>query len=45
MLSTVEQQNLRELVEGTHSRSGGQWDIWEAVFSPAGAGRIPAPDL
>jgi hypothetical protein len=34
MLSTVEQQNLHELAEGTRSRSGGQWDIWEAVFSP-----------
>ena len=31
MLSTVEQQNLHELALGTHSRSGGQWDIWEAV--------------
>ena len=41
MLSTVEQQNLRELVEGTHSRSGGQWDIWEAVFSPIGADGYP----
>jgi hypothetical protein len=41
MLSTVEQQNLRELAEGTHSRSGGQWDIWEAVFSPAGADGYP----
>jgi hypothetical protein len=41
MLSTVEQQNLRELAEGTHSRSGGQWDIWEAVFSPTGADGYP----
>jgi hypothetical protein len=41
MLSTVEQQNLRELVEGTHSRSGGQWDIWEAVFSPVGPDGYP----
>jgi hypothetical protein len=41
MLSTVEQQNLRELVEGTHSRSGGQWDIWEAVFSPVAADGYP----
>ena len=32
--STIEQQNLKELVLGTHSRSGGQWDIWEAVYSP-----------
>lgn len=41
MLSTVEQQNLHEVAEGTHSRSGGQWDIWEAVFSPVGADGYP----
>ncbi len=39
--STVEQVNIRELVLGTHSRSGGQWDIWEAVFSPVGADGYP----
>jgi hypothetical protein len=26
--------NLRELVLGTRGRSGDQWDIWEAVYSP-----------
>lgn len=41
--STVEQENLRELVLGTHSRSGGQWDIWQAVFSPVGADGYPQP--
>ena len=40
--STVEQQNLKELVLGTHSRSGGQWDIWEAVFSPVARDGYPA---
>lgn len=30
-----------ELVLGTKSRSGGQWDIWEAVFSPVGADGYP----
>jgi hypothetical protein len=40
-LSTIEQNNLRELVLGTRSRSGGQWDIWEAVFSPVGADGYP----
>jgi hypothetical protein len=40
--STVEQQNLKELVLGTHSRSGGQWDIWEAVYSPVGSDGYPA---
>ena len=38
---TVEQANIKELVLGTHSRSGGQWDIWEAVFSPVGADGYP----
>jgi len=40
-LSTVEQMNTRELVLGTKSRSGGQWDIWEAVYSPVGADGYP----
>jgi hypothetical protein len=39
--STVEQDNLMELVLGTRSRSGGQWDIWEAVFSPVGSDGYP----
>ena len=34
--STVEQMNRLELVLGTKARSGGQYDIWQAVFSPAG---------
>ena len=38
---TMEQSNQKELVLGTHSRSGGQWDIWEAVFSPVGADGYP----
>jgi Putative esterase len=40
-LATVEQMNIRELVLGTRSRSGGQWDIWEAVYSPVGADGYP----
>ncbi len=32
--STLEEMNRRELVLGTKSRSGQQWDIWEAVYSP-----------
>jgi len=40
-LSTVEQMNTRELVLGTKSRSGGQWDIWEAVYSPVGTDGYP----
>ncbi len=40
--STVEQSNHLELALGTHSRSGGQWDIWEAVYSPQGPDGYPA---
>jgi hypothetical protein len=32
--ATIQEMNHRELVLGTHSRSCGQWDIWEAVFGP-----------
>lgn len=32
--ATVQQMNHRELAIGTQSRSGDQFDIWEAVFSP-----------
>ena len=39
--STLEQTNHRELVLGTHSRSGDQFDIWEAVYSPAGPDGYP----
>jgi hypothetical protein len=41
--STLEQMNHRELVLGTRSRSGDQWDIWQAVFSPAGEDGYPQP--
>jgi hypothetical protein len=33
--------NHRELVLGTKSRSGDQWDIWEAVYSPVGDDGYP----
>jgi hypothetical protein len=39
--ATVEQLNRVELVLGTKSRSGGQWDIWEAVYSPVGPDGYP----
>ncbi len=39
--STLQDANYRELVLGTKSRSGQQWDIWEAVFSPVGADGYP----
>ena len=32
--STLRDMNLRELALGTRGRSGQQWDIWEAVYSP-----------
>jgi hypothetical protein len=38
---TMEQSNQKEAVLGTKSRSGGQWDIWEAVYSPVGADGYP----
>jgi len=39
--ATLEDANLRELVLGTKSRSGQQWDIWEAVYSPVGPDGYP----
>jgi hypothetical protein len=39
--ATLEQVNRLELVLGTRSRSGQQWDIWEAVFSPVGPDGYP----
>jgi hypothetical protein len=37
------QVNHYELALGTHGRSGEQYDIWQAVFSPQGADGYPAP--
>jgi hypothetical protein len=39
--TTLEAINRFELVLGTHSRSGQQWDIWEAVYSPVGPDGYP----
>ncbi len=41
--STLEEMNHFELVLGTKSRSGQQWDIWEAVYSPVGSDGYPKP--
>ncbi|MFQ5538200.1 MAG: hypothetical protein ACE5GJ_12210 [Gemmatimonadota bacterium] len=38
---TLEESNHLELVLGTRSRSGQQWDIWEAVYSPVGEDGYP----
>lgn len=39
--STLEEINHCEYALGTKGRSGQQWDIWEAVFSPVGADGYP----
>ncbi|MDH3650420.1 MAG: alpha/beta hydrolase-fold protein [Saprospiraceae bacterium] len=39
--SSLRDMNLRELALGTKSRSGQQWDIWEAVYSPVGHDGYP----
>ncbi|HPP24748.1 MAG TPA: hypothetical protein PK973_08210 [Candidatus Saccharicenans sp.] len=41
VLCTLEESNHRELALGTRSRSGDQYDIWEAVFSPVGQDGYP----
>jgi len=41
LTATLEEMNHKELVLGTKSRSGDQWDIWEAVYSPAGPDGYP----
>jgi hypothetical protein len=35
--------NQYELALGTHSRSGEQFDIWQAVYSPVGSDGYPQP--
>ncbi|MFT7227308.1 MAG: hypothetical protein ACI92C_002855 [Neolewinella sp.] len=39
--STLREMNQREHALGSKSRSGQQWDIWEAVYSPVGADGYP----
>lgn len=39
--ATIKDMNHRELVLGTNSRSGDQFDIWEAVYSPVGKNGYP----
>ncbi|WP_202900526.1 hypothetical protein [Parvularcula oceani] len=38
---TMEMENRYELVLGTNTRSGQQWDVWEAVYSPMGEDGYP----
>jgi hypothetical protein len=40
---TLEETNHRELAIATKGRSGGQWDIWQAVYSPVGEDGYPKP--
>jgi hypothetical protein len=40
---TTEAGNHLELVLGTNSRSGGTWDIYNAVYSPVGEDGYPKP--
>ncbi len=41
VFATQRDSNHMELVAGDHGRSGGQYDIWQAVFSPVGADGYP----
>lgn len=41
--SSLKDMNYREWALGTNSRSGDQWDIWQAVFSPTGEDGYPKP--
>jgi len=43
LAATIEDNNYMELALGTKSRSGGQWDIWQAVYSPVGEDGYPKP--
>jgi hypothetical protein len=41
--TTIEAMNRMELVLGTKGRSGGQWDAWQAIYSPVGTDGYPRP--
>jgi hypothetical protein len=41
--TTLEQMNQREMALGSRGRSGDQWDIWQATYSPVGADGYPKP--
>ena len=43
VFATQRDENYMELTQGDHSRSGGQYDIWQAVFGPVGADGYPKP--
>jgi len=39
--ATLEEMNHLELVLGSKTRSGQQWDVWESVYSPVGDDGYP----
>jgi hypothetical protein len=41
--TTLEQMNQREMALGSNGRSGDQWDIWQATYSPVGPDGYPKP--
>jgi hypothetical protein len=41
IVATMKDENWFELAVGDHSRSGGQWDIWEATYGPVGSDGYP----
>ncbi len=41
VFTSLEMMNHKELALGTHTRSGDQYDIWEAVYSPVGEDGYP----
>ena len=43
LAATLQEMNYLELALGTNSRSGGQFDIWQAVYSPVGQDGYPKP--
>jgi len=43
IFATQRDTNYLELAQGTHGRSGAQYDIWQAVFGPVGPDGYPKP--
>ncbi|MGB6309547.1 MAG: hypothetical protein WBF89_17310 [Steroidobacteraceae bacterium] len=43
VFATQRDANYMELAQGDRSRSGGQYDIWQAVFGPVGEDGYPKP--
>lgn len=41
--ATLEEVNRHEAAIASKGRSGGQWDVWQSVYSPVGADGYPKP--